>query len=751
MIWINLMKQTIQIDFIDQQEAAKDFFRDHPEKTLGDLMKAFPVRFEKGIIPENALSLLLKDIHFEPKDFSGTPIIDKQDKCFSGLLGQLNAAHHEEIQKQVNCMPNGQYCSEIKDQTAVEMAYADEMKTISEYLRNKLSVLVICDKILTEFIYPVVLRMANKLNSMKLDTDIYAESDQNCKIQQVESAASGGPSDYQKNLQSMLHNQKPDEILVLRTLEMLDNIEMIELIYRNIKNGVRPQMLAFVDPSIEVKKVLTDRFAVHVTIMGLPRYVKDQHGKNVYTVNQLITQNEHDCFTEFHPEELFKKVAGLNAIQFRNAMKYVAARVMENQSPKVIYDLILNFKKSSSEEIEIPTIRFSDIGGYEKVKHQLQRIIRLIDSNADFMNPEERLKLIPRGFIFYGPPGTGKTLFAKAIANEMNATIQMVSGPEIMDKYVGQSENNLRNIFATARRNAPSVVFFDEFDSIASQRSSYSDGGARANNAVVAQLLTELDGFREDQTVLLIGTTNRINDIDQALLRPSRLRPIEIPNPEHDARKEVARIHAKKFGVDRLLMNLFEQASAYVQEFHSTGNIPQAFYDALFDKHPPYKDAFTEAEKQAEFGREIRAFFHFLTRLSTGKTLESDDLIVHMKTELCKIAKRYGVHISENQPHDQEDDPGSQLPMQTDLHELFAMIERHDVRELTADIYFKTILNLVAEYTTDFNNDEIRAVFQEASLEHHLEGQLITPRYLAQRIGLIQKRRDERENMREKQ
>jgi len=743
------MTKTIKIDFIDQLDAAKNYFRNHPEKTLGDLIKAFPVRFENGIVPKNDLPLLLKNIHFAPKDFSDTAIIDQQDKCFSGFSDQLDLEHEAEIQKQVKGLPNGQFRKKIKDKIAVEIAYTQEMKTISDYLRNQLSVLVICDKILTEFIYPVVCKMANKMDHhIKLDTDIYGKVDQVPKINQVERATSGGPSDYQKNLQELLHNQKQDEILVLRTLEMLDNTEMIELIYRNIKDGVRPQMLAFVDPSIEVKKVLTDRFAVHVTIMGLPRYVKDQDGNNTYTVNQLITQDEHDCFTQFHPEELFKKVAGLNAIQFRNAMKYVNARVMKKESPKAIYDLILNFKKSTSEEIEIPTIRFTDIGGYAQVKHQLQRIIRLIDSHADFVDPEERLKLIPRGFIFYGPPGTGKTLFAKAIANEMNATIQMVSGPEIMDKYVGQSENNLRNIFATARRNAPSVVFFDEFDSIASQRSSYSDGSARANNAVVAQLLTELDGFREDQTVLLIGATNRIDIIDQALLRPSRLRPIEIPNPEHDARKEVARIHAQKFGVDQLLINLFDQAKAYVPEFQSSRNIPKAFYDTLFHKHPPYKDAYTEQEKQADFKREITDYFDFLVRLSTGKTFEPDDLMVQMKEKLCQVGKKYGVHISEKQTEDQPDKDHNHLPMQTDIHELFSMIELYDAQELSAEIYFKTTLNLVAEYTKEFNNDEIRAVFQEASLEHHLEGQLITPRYLAQRIGLIRKRRDEREAMR---
>ncbi|KPA11743.1 ATP-binding protein [Candidatus Magnetomorum sp. HK-1] len=743
------MKKTIPIDFIDKLEQAKNYQRNYPEKALSDLLKVIPARFENGCIPETDSILLLKNIIFDPKDFPDTPLVGKKETCFSGLNDRLNNAFQQEMKQGKKTLPKGIFENEIKDDKAVKIAYADEMKTISEYLRNNLSVLVICDRILTEFIYQVVCTMANK--ELVLDTDSYVQSDHSSKMAQVQNAASGGPSDYQKNLQLLLNNQQDDQLLVLRTLEMLDNTEMIELVYRNIKDGKRPQLLAFVDPSIEVKKVLTDRFAVHVSIMGLPRYVKDQDGKNIYTVSQLITQKEHDCFTHFHPEDLFKKVAGLNAIQFRNAMKYVAARVLENKNPKQIFDLLLNFKKSTSEEIEIPTIRFKDIGGYEKVKHQLKRIIRLIDSDVAGMEPDERLKLIPRGFIFYGPPGTGKTLFAKAIANEMNATIQMVSGPEIMDKYVGQSENNLRRIFSTARRNAPSVVFFDEFDSIASQRSTYSDGGARANNAVVAQLLTELDGFREDQTVLVIGTSNRIDIIDQALLRPSRLRPVEIKRPEHAARKEVARIHAQKFGVDQLLINLFILAKEYVEQFRSSGrHIPQAFYDTLFEKHPPYKDAFSEEEKQADFARDIKAYFDFITRLSKDNSFEADDLIPKLKEKLSNLGKNYGVNISEqSSPEIQDTNPGF-LPMQTDIYDLFSMIASHDQKGLSKDIYLNTTLNLVAEYTKGFNNDEIRAVFQEASLEHHMEGQLITPRYIAQRIGLIQKRRDEREAMREK-
>src|SRR5262249_28994310 len=191
-----------------------------------------------------------------------------------------------------------------------------------------------------------------------------------------------------------------------------------------------------------------------------------------------------------------------------------------------------------------------------------------------------------------------------------HATIQMVSGPEIMDKYVGQSESNLRNIFATARRNAPSVIFFDEFDSIASQRSTYSDGGSRANNAVVAQLLTELDGFREDQAVMVIGTTNRIDIIDEALLRPSRLRPIEIGQADPVARRSVAGIHAQKFGVDAILRSLCALALAHFSLWESSpGNIPAVFLQALFEQLPPCQNRYETQAQHASFLRELQGFF----------------------------------------------------------------------------------------------------------------------------------------------
>ena len=150
----------------------------------------------------------------------------------------------------------------------------------------------------------------------------------------------------------------------------------------------------------------------------------------------------------------------------------------------------------------------------------------------------------------------------------MNATIQMVSGPEIMDMWLGKSESNLRRIFTIARRNAPAVIFFDEFDSIAAQRSSFGDGGSRASNAVVAQLLTELDGFHADQDILVIGTTNRLDIIDEALLRPSRFQPIQIPLPDLAARRKIAEIHATSFAVPLPDLYLLDLIAEHTDQFN---------------------------------------------------------------------------------------------------------------------------------------------------------------------------------------
>ena len=178
-------------------------------------------------------------------------------------------------------------------------------------------------------------------------------------------------------------------------------------------------------------------------------------------------------------------------------------------------------------------MRFDDIGGYEEVKEELQQALDLMRRRQYGLPGKIAARTDPARVYLFGPPGTGRTLFAKAVANQLDATIQVVSGPEVTDMYVGEGERKVRELFAEAHRNAPAVLVFDEFDSIAQKRSGRDDGGSRAGDAVfVAQILTEMDGFRPSchaghRHHEQVGTNRRRTDA------PSRFKAIaiDLPNP----------------------------------------------------------------------------------------------------------------------------------------------------------------------------------------------------------------------------
>jgi SpoVK/Ycf46/Vps4 family AAA+-type ATPase len=744
--------QVLELDFGQKKDEAMNYSRSNPAVTLGDFLRVYPARAREPLPPEY-LQQPLKRFQIQPIKLAagkGVDLSPERPKR-GGVRAELDAEYAADVARgRARFAEPDVYPDKLSDNEAVQLAYHHELQAVARYLENDLSVLIVCDKILTEHIYEYVCHVAGKIPV--LDTSTPAEARPPSQPEALDRAMQGqSVRGVQDNLPLLIRSLKENQVLVLRSLDILDAPPLIEVLYQGGGGGRKPQLLGFLDPSLEVKKVLTDRFAIRAAIMGLPRYIQpDAKKPPVYTVTRLLTKHERACFKSFDAEGLYKNVSGLNAVQFRNAMRYVGATTAPGSDSRTIYDEIRNFKTSTSDEIEIPDITFDDIGGYEQVKQELQRIVALMTGRVPGMDERERQKLIPRGFIFHGPPGTGKTLFAKAIANEMNATIQMVSGPEIMDKYVGQSESNLRHIFATARRNAPSVIFFDEFDSLASQRSNYSDGGSRANNAVVAQLLTELDGFREDQAVLVIGTTNRIDIIDEALLRPSRLKPIEIGQPNYSARRSVAGIHAAKFGIDKLLRDLCQMALDHLSAWEKDGQIPPAFLAALFAEHPPHKARYEMQARQFSFVRDLQGLFKLAAQAGGGDApAAASPPLEDIERRILEIAPRYGLDLTRPDQPDlsKADESNAMQPMRADLRDLFQLLQsqRRQPGDLTPDTFVNSVMDIVAEYTDGFNNDEIRAIFQEASLEHHLDGQLITPRYLGMKIGLIRKRRDERQ------
>jgi transitional endoplasmic reticulum ATPase len=219
--------------------------------------------------------------------------------------------------------------------------------------------------------------------------------------------------------------------------------------------------------------------------------------------------------------------------------------VVADTNPKGIVQIqeetVMEIKEKPITVRKIPAIRYEDIGG---LKEEISRIREMVELPMKHPELFEKLGITPpKGVLLYGPPGTGKTLIAKAVASESNAYFIPLNGPEIMDKYYGESERKLREIFQEAQENSPAIIFIDEIDSIAPKR---EETRGEVERRVVAQLLALMDGLMARGNVIVIAATNRPDSLDPALRRPGRFdREIEIGVPDKKGRKEILQIHTR--------------------------------------------------------------------------------------------------------------------------------------------------------------------------------------------------------------
>ncbi len=213
--------------------------------------------------------------------------------------------------------------------------------------------------------------------------------------------------------------------------------------------------------------------------------------------------------------------------------------------------------------IEAPNVKWEDVGGLEQLKQELKEAVEWPLKYPDVFS---KMGIrAPRGILLYGPPGTGKTQLAKAVASESEANFIYVKGPELISKWVGESEKGIRKIFEKARQASPTIIFFDEVDSIASRRGI--DDGSRVGERVVNQLLTELDGLEELNDVVVLAATNRPDMLDPGLLRPGRFDKIlSTKVPDTKSREEIFKIHTKNMPLspDVDLKELAKQTENYV-------------------------------------------------------------------------------------------------------------------------------------------------------------------------------------------
>jgi transitional endoplasmic reticulum ATPase len=251
--------------------------------------------------------------------------------------------------------------------------------------------------------------------------------------------------------------------------------------------------------------------------------------------------------------EALTKEAALHALRrILPEIDFEAESVPAEILNKIIVDMndfqesLKEIEPSAMREVlvEVPNVKWTDIGGLAEVKEELQEAIEWPLKYPEifaYMNTSP-----PKGVLLYGPPGTGKTMLAKAVANESEANFISIKGPEVLSKWVGESERAVREVFRKARQAAPTIIFFDELDSITPVRGT-GLGGSQVTERVISQILTELDGLEELKDVVVIGATNRLDIVDPALLRPGRFdRLLNVPVPDLEARKEILKINLEK-------------------------------------------------------------------------------------------------------------------------------------------------------------------------------------------------------------
>ncbi|MFA9517805.1 CDC48 family AAA ATPase [Halopenitus sp. H-Gu1] len=284
----------------------------------------------------------------------------------------------------------------------------------------------------------------------------------------------------------------------------------------------------------EILQVHTRNMPI-VDEIDLDEYAENTHGFVGADLESLAKESAMHALRRIRPQlDLESEEIDADILQSIQVTEHDFKEALKGIEPSALREVF----------VEVPDVVWDDVGGLGETKERLRETVQW---PLEYPEVFDELDMqAAKGVLMYGPPGTGKTLLAKAVANEAESNFISIKGPELLNKFVGESEKGVREVFSKARENAPTIVFFDEIDSIAAERGQRT-GDSGVGERVVSQLLTELDGLESLEDVVVIATTNRPDLIDSALLRPGRLdRHIHVPVPDEEARRKIFEVHTRE-------------------------------------------------------------------------------------------------------------------------------------------------------------------------------------------------------------
>ena len=335
--------------------------------------------------------------------------------------------------------------------------------------------------------------------------------------------------------------------VVAQLLSLMDGLkgrgQVIVIAATNLPDSIDPALRrgGRFDREIEIgipdKKGRLEIFQVHTRGVPLAEDVKIEefanstHGFVGADISLLVKEAAMHALRKVIPQIKLDEDIPNEVLEALRVTNEDFAEARKNVEPSAMREVL----------VEVPDITWKQVGGLEETKQELKEAVEWPIRYPDVF---ERLRTkAPKGILLFGPPGTGKTLLAKAVANESECNFIAVKGPELLSKWVGESEKGVREIFRKARQASPSIIFFDEIDALVPRRGSYA-GSSHVTESVVSQILTELDGMEELKNVTILAATNRPDMLDDALLRPGRLeRHIYVPAPDEESRKKIFEVY----------------------------------------------------------------------------------------------------------------------------------------------------------------------------------------------------------------